>query len=284
MTGPFIAVDWGTSRRRLFLVDDGMAVASESDDRGASTLSREDYQQDVAAIRARHGDLPMLLAGMVGADIGWRKVPYVEAPASLAHLARSLAWIDDRTSIVPGIATADDVMRGEEVQLLGAAAAGLVPADALLCQPGTHCKWATLSQGAITRFTTAMTGELFALLSSKGLLARQLTGAVMVGAAFFEGVAEGARRDLPASLFSVRSRGLLGLLDDGDAASFASGILIGADVTARIDRAATVHVVADAKLGQLYSAAIEALGGTAHLVDSEAAFVAGASKIWDMAE
>ncbi|MDP9422777.1 MAG: 2-dehydro-3-deoxygalactonokinase [Pseudomonadota bacterium] len=284
MTGPFIAVDWGTSRRRLFLVDDGMAVASESDDRGASTLSRDDYQQDVAAIRARHGDLPMLLAGMVGADIGWRKVPYVEAPASLAHLVRSLVWIDDRTSIVPGIATADDVMRGEEVQLLGAAAAGLVPADALLCQPGTHCKWATLSQGAITGFTTAMTGELFALLSSKGLLARQLAGEVMVGAAFLEGVAEGARRDLLASLFSVRSRGLLGLLDDGDAASFTSGILIGADVTARVDRAATVHVVADAKLGQLYSAAIEALGGTAHLVDSEAAFVAGASKIWDMAE
>ena len=284
MTGRFIAVDWGTSRRRLFLVDDGMAVASESDDRGASTLSRDDYQQDVAAIRARHGDLPMLLAGMVGADIGWRKVPYVEAPASLAHLARSLLWIDDRTSIVPGIATADDVMRGEEVQLLGAAAAGLVPADALLCQPGTHCKWATLSQGAISGFTTAMTGELFALLSSKGLLARQLTGEVTIGAAFLDGVAEGARRDLAASLFSVRSRGLLGLLDDGDAASFASGILIGADVAARIDRAATVHVVSDAKLGQLYSAAIEALGGTAHLVDSEAAFVAGASKIWDMAE
>ena len=143
----------------------------------------------------------MLIAGMAGSDIGWRNVPYVEAPAALADLAQALEWIDERTAIVPGVCCRDegrvDVMRGEEVQFLGAVAAGLVPADSLLCQPGTHCKWAELKAGAITRFTTAMTGELFALLSSNGLLARQLTGVVEPGSAFLEGVAEGARRDLP---------------------------------------------------------------------------------------
>lgn len=288
MTGPFIAVDWGTSSRRIYRVEGASPVATERDDRGATSLTAADYLGELVAIRARHGELPMLLAGMAGSDIGWRKVPYVEAPAALSDLARLLEWVDDRTAIVPGVCVRDgdrvDVMRGEEVQLLGAAVAAMVPPDGLLCQPGTHCKWATLSGSAIADFTTAMTGELFGLLSSKGLLARQLTGEVAVGAAFLEGVAAGARRDLPASLFSVRSRGLLGLLEDDDAASFASGILIGADVAARIDRGARVHVIADARLGQLYSAAIGALGGTAQLVDSEAAFVAGVSNIWDMAE
>ena len=50
------------------------------------------------------------------------------------------------------IPTKRDVMRGEEVQLLGAHAAGLVPADALVCHPGTHNKWARLEGGRIARF------------------------------------------------------------------------------------------------------------------------------------
>ena len=61
-------------------------------------------------------------------------------------------------------------MRGEEVQLLGAAAAGLVNPDSWLCQPGTHAKWARLAGGELVDFTTAMTGEIFAQLGKGGLL------------------------------------------------------------------------------------------------------------------
>jgi hypothetical protein len=35
-------------------------------------------------------------------------------------------------------------------------------------------------------------------------------------------------------------------------------------------------------LDLLYAAAIETLGGRPHLIDSAAAFVAGASKIWEV--
>ena len=41
-----------------------------------------------------------------------------------------------------------DVMRGEEVQLLGAVAAGLVDPMRLVCHPGTHNKWATAAPAA----------------------------------------------------------------------------------------------------------------------------------------
>jgi len=210
----FLAVDWGTTNRRVFLIEDGVVSATERDDRGAATIAAGGFEAEVAAIRARFGALPMLLAGMVGSNVGWQDVPYVAAPADLAALAAGMLWIDAQTAIVPGIACGDgahaDVMRGEEVQLLGAFAAGLVPADALLCQPGTHCKWANLSDGAITSFTTAMTGELFGLLRSHGLLARQLGGDAVPGAAFEAGVAEGKRRDLAASLFGIRARGRAG--------------------------------------------------------------------------
>ncbi len=283
----FIAVDWGTSNRRAFRIKDGNVAATERDDRGAANVATGDYDAEVAGIRERLGDLPVLLAGMVGSNIGWRTVPYVAAPAGLPEIAAALDRIDDRTAIVPGLSYRDgvhaDVMRGEEVQLLGAVAAGLVPTDAVLCQPGTHCKWATVEGGAITRFTTAMTGELFALLRAHGVLSRQLGHPVEPGAAFLEGVAEGAKRDLAASLFAIRARGVLGLADDAHAASFASGLLIGADTAARIERGTTVHILADPALGALYASAIDALGGIAHHIDSEAAFVAGITRIQDLA-
>jgi 2-dehydro-3-deoxygalactonokinase len=273
----FLAVDWGTTNRRTYRIEDGAVVSSERDDRGVTSVVADGFEAEVAGLRDKHGDLPMLLAGMVGSNIGWRPVPYAGAPAGIPELAAKLLWIDARTAIVPGIATAGDVMRGEEVQLLGAVAAGLTPGDALLCQPGTHCKWAEMADGRVAGFTTAMTGELFALLRAHGLLAAQLGGEVTLGEAFRQGVEEGKRRDLAASLFAIRAAGLLGSRDDADAASFASGLLIGADVAARLGgwRPDMVYILSDPGLGGLYAEAIRAQGAEASLVDSHAAFAAG---------
>ncbi|AJA07320.1 2-dehydro-3-deoxygalactonokinase [Sphingopyxis fribergensis] len=283
----FIAVDWGTTNRRIFRFDGGAVAHTEHDDRGAASVT--DFAGEVAAIRERFGDLPMLLAGMVGSTVGWRVVPYVAALAGVDDLVAGLGWIDDRTAIVPGVSCSKngrgDVMRGEEVQLLGAVAGWMVPPDALLAQPGTHCKWATMTGGRIAGFTTAMTGELFALLRGHSLLAGSLTADVTDSEAFREGLAEGARRDLAASLFGIRAASVLGLRDDADAASFASGVLIGADVAARMDDCAfeQVHILADAALGDLYAAAVAATGREPVIVDSHSAFARGILAIGDKA-
>lgn len=285
MSGAFLAIDWGTTNRRVYRIVDGVVAATERDAKGVTAT--KDFPAELAMIRQRFGDLPVLMAGMVGSTIGWREAAYVPAPAGLAALGDRLLRIDDRTAIVPGVSYRDDrradVMRGEEVQLLGAIAAAMAPADAMLVQPGTHCKWVEMRGGEIARFTTAMTGELFALLRHHGILAAQLGAEVTAGPAFLEGVRDGAALDLAASLFGIRAAKLLGLRDDADAASFASGVLIGSDVAARI--AATdfdhAHILADPQLGTLYVAAIEAQGRSATLVDSHAAFVAGITRLGD---
>ncbi|MFC3556741.1 2-dehydro-3-deoxygalactonokinase [Sphingomonas qilianensis] len=273
----FLAVDWGTTNRRVFVIEQGRVVRTARDGQGVTSV--DDFPASVAALRAEHGDLPMLLAGMVGSNIGWRPAPYVSAPAGIAELAAGLLRIDARTAIVPGVSVDHpaDVMRGEEVQVLGAVEAGLVPRDALVVQPGTHCKWVELAGGRITGFTTAMTGELFALLRTHGLLAAQLGGEVTPGDAFRAGVEEGRKRDLAASLFGIRAAKLLGQRDDADAAAFASGLLIGGDAAARLakSRHDAAYILADPVLGGLYVAAVEYLGGTAYLIDSHAAFTAG---------
>jgi 2-dehydro-3-deoxygalactonokinase len=285
----FIAVDWGTTNRRIYAIDEGGAVtATLRDDRGATSVN--DYPAEISAMRAQFGDHPVLLAGMVGSNIGWRAVPYAQAPAGAEALAGALAEVAPGVFIVPGVSCQDgaraDVMRGEEVQLLGAVASGAVAPDALLCQPGTHCKWVQMEGGRIARFTTAMTGELFALLRKHGLLAAQLGGEVENGAAFRAGVAEGTRRDLAASLFAIRAAGVLGLRDDADAASHCSGLLIGADVAARLAEGdgQVVDILSDPALGGLYQTAVEVLGGTARLHDSQTAFLAGITRIRELAQ
>ena len=284
---PFLAVDWGTTNRRAFRIEGATSVATARG-RGVGEMTPGVFPAEVATIRAQLGDWPMLLAGMVGSTIGWQIAPYVSAPAGVEAIAAGLVWVDERTAIVPGLSLLEggraDVMRGEEVQLFGAVAAGLAPVDALLVQPGTHCKWARMQAGRIVSFTTAMTGELFALLRGHSILAPQLGAPVDAGDAFLAGVAEASSRDLSSALFGIRAAKLLGQRDDAAAASFLSGLLIGADVAAAVARedVDTVYMLADPALGALYAAAIAANGCSVRLIDSQVAFLAGISHIGNL--
>ena len=283
MTGnAIIAVDWGTTNRRAFRIEhDGRVTDHVSGGAGVLGLAAADYPAVLAELRDRLGDLPVIAAGMVGSTRGWHEAPYVPAPADLAALAAAALRIDAaRATIVPGVALIHgpraDVMRGEEVQVLGAIAAGLAPPAALFCQPGTHNKWVVTGGGRITDIATVMTGELFALLKGHGILAGMLDGAVADGAAVRDGVARGARAcDLGAALFEVRSGVLLGRRSADDAAAYASGVLIGSDVGARDVAGRDVHLLATGALAELYAAAIGMRGGRVVPVDATAAFVAG---------
>lgn len=287
MQGPFLAVDWGTTNRRAWRIGAGGAPeAEEWDGRGVLSVEAGGFAAEAAALRARLGDLPMLCAGMAGSNRGWAETAYLSCPLRLEAIAAAFFWVEPgRTALLPGAAMRGkrpEVMRGEEVQALGAVAAGLVPPDALLCLPGTHCKWVEMKHGRLESFVTAMTGELFALLRDHSLLAPALAAPVAPGPAFLEGVAVSGA-DLLARLFEVRAASLLGGRAQEEAAACASGLLIGADVGARDVAGRDVHLLAGPPLGALYGAAIEARGGRPVAVDGAAAFLAGIGAIWSMA-
>ena len=283
----FIAVDWGTSNRRAYRVDaDGRRDAEFEDELGVLSVEAVGFPAAVAAIRERLGDLPLLMAGMIGSNRGWVEVPYVPCPGGYDELARGVVWTEPgRTAIVPGLSlltdTRADVMRGEEVQLLGAVSAGLVPGDGLVCHPGTHNKWVILHGGRITSFRTVMTGELFNHLKSKGILADWLGGPVEPGEAFRTGVRQGLEGGaMGADLFAVRARVLLGQADKADAPSYASGLLLGADARCGLaEGAGAVTVIGRPELTRLYAVAIEEAGREAREVDGETAFLAGIVEI-----
>lgn len=285
----WIAVDWGSSNRRVHAMrEDGSSIDSWSDARGVLTVAGADFPAEAAAIRERTGDLPMLLAGMIGSDRGWMSVPYVPAPARLEDIAAAIVWVEPgRTGIVPGVSQVSppDVMRGEEVQILGAVHAGTVPSDALVCHPGTHAKWIMVEDGAIARFTTMMTGEIFALLQHHSVLAPQMSGPAADGPAFRSGVEMALSGVAPqAALFGIRARHVLGE-GDGNGASFASGILIGSEIAAALAHQgdAPVTIIGRGDLAALYAVALTMAGRTNRTADDRAAFLAGMTAIREMA-
>ncbi len=281
----FIAVDWGTTNRRAYRIDRlGTCVSSIEDACGVLSVSPGGFPAAAEEIRAQLGDLPLLLAGMIGSTRGWIEAPYVACPAGLDDLARHLCWVDPgRVAIVPGLSISGehhaDVMRGEEVQLFGALAADLIPATCCVCHPGTHNKWIGVTDGKISGFRTVMTGEMFKLLRNGGILAEMLAGEVARGEAFRAGVRRGlAAQALTAELFSVRARVLLGEMPRESAVSFTSGLLIGIDLGVGLGLAAGSDfvIMGSPELTSLYAEGATESGHPAREIDGSAAFLAGA--------
>lgn len=283
-----IAVDWGTTNRRVFVLDaEGGVVDRFVDGAGVLSILPNEFPDVITMLRDRCGRKPMLLAGMIGSNRGWIAAPYVDCPATVETIAAGLVAVEGQDiRIVPGVsdrtAGRADVMRGEEVQLLGALAAGMIGADAQVCHPGTHAKWARLEGGALAGFKTLMTGEIFAMLRRHSLLAGPLRGDVAPDEAFQEGVRTAfERRELLADLFSIRARTLLGTLAAEDVSSFGSGLLVGSDVAVGIDFVGegAVALIGEPSLTRLYACALALAGRQSREIDGETAFLAGIKAI-----
>lgn len=281
----FIAVDWGTTNRRAWGVDaEGAARDLLEDGMGVLKVAPGGYTGEIDRLRTLWPGKPLLMGGMIGSNRGWVEAPYVPAPAGLDALVTALKRPAADVAVVPGVSWLDgrraDVMRGEEVQLLGAVAARLAPRDGSICHPGTHCKWARMEHGSIGPFRTVMTGELFGMLGRHGILQDRLAGTVSINDDFRRGAEYGLDHgDVTAELFSIRARYLLGV--EEDSASFASGLLIGTDV--RIGLAfvgeGPVALIGRGDLTALYAETLRLAGRESSELDGERAFILGARAI-----
>lgn len=289
MTPAFIAGDWGTSRLRLFLCAGDGAVLVRREGPGIAEAGARAGEIFATLTADWDKTLPALLSGMVGSTIGWREAPYracPAAPAAIADAALRFEADGRHIAIIPGLSCTNasglfDVMRGEETQLLGALRLNLQFARGrhLFCLPGTHAKWALVEDGAVIRFQTALSGELFALLSQHSVLARGAGAADPASAAFAAGAAAG-RDDagLLHLLFSTRSRQLSGEIAKADAASYLSGLVVGAEVNAALrlfGALGPIVLVCTPALAALYETVLAGHGLGAVRLDGDDAVLAG---------
>jgi 2-dehydro-3-deoxygalactonokinase len=242
-------------------------------------------------------ELPALLCGMVGSDLGWRAVPYRDCPAGLEEMAASLTEVEAEgppVRIVPGlrcngIAGAPDVLRGEETPVFGwiAGEAARARGRRLVHHPGTHAKWLLVEDGRIVRFVTAMTGELFDVLSKHSVL-RSEPGPDDEQA-FDKGVLAAEDGSALASrLFTTRARMVGGGAPPAETRAYLSGLLIGAEVASVPGLLGAgglpVEVVGDETLCRLYERAMRARGLHARGHDGDAATLAGLKAIFERIE
>jgi 2-dehydro-3-deoxygalactonokinase len=294
----FLAVDWGTTNLRAWVVSEsGEAGLPLELPRGVSKLGPGEPAiclRDVVrpALKAEH--LPAMICGMAGSTIGWVEVPYSDCPADAASLAAGLHWIegqDPPVAIVPGLRGpgvdgGPDVMRGEETQVIGwlAQDTSRLQGRHVLCHPGTHAKWVLVEDGRVVRFITAMTGELFSVLTRHSVL--RCEEGPDDSQAFTQGLeAAGDGSALAARLFTARARVVGGgdLRPEG-VRSFLSGLLIGSEVAstpALLGAASSspIALIGDAKLCDAYATAMAHFGLQSQVFDGEAAVLAGLKAI-----
>lgn len=302
MTEPaYVAVDWGTSSFRLWLVDRTAQVLTERrSDEGMLAAARGGFagvlQSHLAAVEAPD-HLPVLVCGMAGAKTGWIEAGYVDTPAPLAAILKQAVRVPGEARdirILPGIAQRDvkrpDVMRGEETQLLGAL--GLESAgEALVCMPGTHSKWVRVRGGTVAHFSTFMTGELFSVVSRETILSLAVANADDAEDVASFKAAVKAAYEAPAFaanlLFTARSRQLLFGGTPTAARETLSGTLIGAELAAGLSGSvpqAGITLIASGRLAMLYRHAFDALSVAVQPIDADDAVRRGlsmaAAAIW----
>lgn len=284
--------DWGSSRLRAFLEIDGI-VTAHAGAPGIAMLGRQAptdvLRRTLAPWRASTRFERIVLCGMAGSRTGVAEVPYVRAPATASQwraAARAVPCGEDLIRILPGVQAQNfrdvqDVMRGEETQIFGAARLdpSLAEGRRMMLLPGTHSKWAEVRDGRIARLQTYVTGELFELLCSQSSLFR-LGGTLEPDEEAFDvGVRNAVRYDLAANLFEARSAQLIEGRTAGWSRSLLSGLLIGAEVHSMLAMPSAprghLTLIGDPQLTDRYRRALAAFGADAQRLDGDACVLAG---------
>ena len=321
---PFIAVDAGTTRTRVWLVHDGRILARRDAVVGARDTARS--RSTAALGAAMHGLVAALLddaepgveprrivaAGMITSPEGLVEVPHVLAPAGLAELAaaaeeRRLPEVSDLPFVfVPGVRTAGlpgasgigatDVMRGEETLGVGLLRQSLLAAGGALLNVGSHWKLLRIdAAGRIAWSVTSLAGEMMHAARSDTVLASAVPDGPVPEldiAPVQDGMAEARRSGLARALFCVR------LLQIGHSAgpegrlSFLLGAFVGADLdrleaNGFLTAGEPLVVSGDEKVGGAWTVALQSRGYPVRSLSAaevEAAFLAGLSAILDARE
>lgn len=293
----WVAVDWGTSNVRAWgIASDGAETFSSESDRGMGKIGPADYPAVLAELIGERasGGAPVIVCGMAGARQGWLEAPYLDTPADLTSLAQGAVTPQGSAfsaRILPGVAQRgagnEDVMRGEETQLLGLLR--LKPGfEGTVILPGTHSKWVELRGGRIVRFETAMTGELYEVLSQHSVLRHSFTAGSIEGPEIEDGIAAGmeaglARPSLATSLlFRTRAAALLSGKGADWCSGYLSGLLVGVEIGGHRDWLGSqpIPLIGSARFGRLYGAALARAGAIGEPLDAADATIAGLKQAW----
>ncbi|MDA0762968.1 MAG: 2-dehydro-3-deoxygalactonokinase [Proteobacteria bacterium] len=179
---PWIAVDWGTSSFRAYLITNDKVLDQIHSKDGMKFVQHDNFEITFVKLIEKwlvtNKKILILASGMLGSRQGWAEASYQKAPCNLEKLKYMSPLIKDNRfelKIYSGVSQSNppDVMRGEETQVSGFFSDNTNFAGSI-CLPGTHSKWINAKQSRIENFKTYMTGELFEVISQNTVLIHSL--------------------------------------------------------------------------------------------------------------
>jgi 2-dehydro-3-deoxygalactonokinase len=280
----FVAIDWGTSSFRAWLIEHDQLSDQIETDKGVKSLTygtHASYLREV--LEVWQGKYEFIIAiGMIGSNIGLYRTNFSELPIDVNEVSKTLVKVpafEPDLFIVPGVSKTGDVMRGEESQSL---AVGID--NGLVISPGTHSKWIDISNGKIVNFQTYLTGELFELIRNHSTLSKATESSSKLGASqdFVDGLNANSS-DLLHDLFSIRANWIQSKSENASR-EYLSGLLIGAEIKSAQStfRATDVTIVASESLADVYIFALAYFGITAKVANERKLinyFIALAKKV-----
>ncbi|WP_234496525.1 2-dehydro-3-deoxygalactonokinase [Vibrio maritimus] len=296
----WLVIDWGTTNFRAFAMSSsGKVIKRKEAKKGLLQVKQGEFANELKRLLEswlpNYTSLPVFMAGMVGSQQGWVDVPYAATPVDLNELAGQghsfiLPWGAPAT-IYPGVCHKRgkgqyDVMRGEEVQLIGAASL-LGESTFHAVMPGTHSKYALMEDSCLKAFSTFMTGEMYSVLSQHTILGRGLSTdtASKSAKAFLKGVEESSPEQLTRQLFLVRTHRLFENLKQEEVLDYLSGLLIGheiksvATLISSKDLTKPVNIIGSHGLNEKYQLAFNAVGLTSQILDGDRCFIEGMKQL-----
>ena len=187
--------------------------------------------------------LPLVISGMAISSIGMINMPYENLPFSVAGTTGFECRIQKNGApiiLVTGVCSSDDIMRGEETQIIGLYHTpelnNILPDSGIFVLPGTHSKHVSINDKAIVSIKTFITGELFHILRSNGTLSKSIAflqedrnANPDNQLAFINGIRESKKGSLLNNLFQVRVNDILKKLNKEQNFYYLSGLLIGSE-------------------------------------------------------
>lgn len=284
-TNKFVSVDWGTTNLRIRLVNRDTLNISEEVNQGfgikslnnlweQSNQDREAYYLDYLINHFKlfkstiDKNIPVVLSGMCSSSIGIRELPYVTVPFILdgsgLHTV-SLNRKGYKFLMISGVKSNNDVIRGEEVQLIGMVNQLRPLTQDVFIFPGTHSKHIFFKNDTVVDFKTFMTGEIFETLSRNTILRDSIKKELLntqLLSVFEEGVRCSVAKDsLLNSIFRVRTNALFNRNTPEENYYFLSGLLIGEELST-LKSIQKPHIVlcSSDNLTSLYESALIILG------------------------
>jgi 2-dehydro-3-deoxygalactonokinase len=203
---------------------------------------------------------------MASSSIGFIDLPYASMPFDVDGSAINTGFIAASDSFehdilfISGAKNENDVMRGEETQLIGCIAPGQWVKNELFIFPGTHSKHITVKENQAIDLRTYMTGELFSLLATQSILKNTVQPGDFYPGAFKRGLIEAAHRNMLNLIFKVRTNGLFDVCTGSENYHYLSGLLIGTELKdLSLSNAETVNLVCGNDLLTQYQLALSEL-------------------------